>query len=497
MGGCANSKYAVDEDGKNKTSGGDVDKTKSKKPFLNIKNKLTLKNGTVKKEEGEVVKTAANGVGVGDESHKNGDVANKEEIEFIDTEKAAAAATTTTVKEEENEDGKKEVTTYQTTVVKHTQKEGDELLQHLRDEAFRTLQNSLKHLNANTTKTTTASAGESGQAQTTVEDGESSSAQQSAEELIGQVKAQVVVALGRVKQDEIGSIVDAGVELIRESRVKSMAELESELEKKFEDAELVKKVVNATTGFLTAKGTEAGALLSNILANVSNGIQGVMNETEKTTVKVTRTITEHVLSGGQIKEVTRVITEPMMMSSADASNPPPATLTDILKNLTSDKQVKQGSQVTHSSVQESEEHETVTSNIELKEKAEKVVSQAVEAAVEKLADETTDSAGQPNGFHHDESIQEEKIKVEEESTVKTSTTKIILNGTDEHLSAVQAEFFKTGKQEAENVVKKLEEAAAAVADEIEEVAAEGGAATEESETKTANTNENTKTELTG
>lgn len=492
MGGCANSKYAVDEDGKNKTSGGDVDKTKSKKPFLNIKNKLTLKNGTVKKEEGEVAKTA-NG-GVGDESHKNGDVANKEEIEFIDTEKAAAAATTTTVKEEENEDGKKEVTTYQTTVVKHTQKEGDELLQHLRDEAFRTLQNSLKHLNANTTKTTTASAGESGQAQTTVEDGESSSAQQSAEELIGQVKAQVVVALGRVKQDEIGSIVDAGVELIRESRVKSMAELESELEKKFEP-ELVKKVINATTGFLTAKGTEAGALLSNILANVSNGIQGVMNETEKTTVKVTRTITEHVLSGGQIKEVTRVITEPMM---SDASNPPPASLTDILKNLTSDKQVKQGSQVTHSSVQESEEHETVTSNMELKEKAEKVVSQAVEAAVEKLADETTDSsAGQPNGFHHDESIQEEKIKVEEESTVKTSTTKIILNGTDEHLSAVQAEFFKTGKQEAENVVKKLEEAAAAVANEVEEAVAEGGAAaTEETETKTANTNENTKTELT-
>lgn len=493
MGGCANSKYAVDEDVKNKTSGGDVDK-KSKKPFLNIKNKLTLKNGTVKKEEGEVAKTA-NG-GVGDESHKNGDVANKEEIEFIDTEKAAAtAATTTTVKEEENEDGKKEVTTYQTTVVKHTQKEGDELLQHLRDEAFRTLQNSLKHLNANTTKTTTASAGESGQAQTTVEDGESSSAQQSAEELIAQVKAQVVVALGRVKQDEIGSIVDAGVESIRESRVKSMAELESELEKRFEP-ELVKKVVNATTGFLTAKGTEAGALLSNILANVSNGIQGVMNETEKTTVKVTRTITEHVLSGGQIKEVTRVITEPMSMS--DASNPPPASLTDILKNLTSDKQVKQGSQVTHSSVQESEEHETVTSNMELKEKAEKVVSQAVEAAVEKLADETTDSAGQqqPNGFHHDESIQEEKIKVEEESTVKTSTTKIILNGTDEHLSAVQAEFFKTGKQEAENVVKKLEEAAAAVADEVEEIAAEIGAATEETETKTANTNENTKTELT-
>lgn len=433
MGGCANSKYAVDEDGKNKQSD---DKTKNKKPFLNIK-KLNLKNGSVKKEEATAeTKPAVESA----ELAKNGDV-TKEEIEFIDT--TAGVATTTTTKEEENEDGKKEVTTYQTTVVKHTQKEGDELLQHLKDEAFRTLQNSLKHLNTNTTKTTTASAGEAGP-QTTVEDS-SSSAAQSAEELIAQVKSQVVVALGRVKEAEIGNIVDSGVALIRESKVKSMGELESELEKAYaSDTELVKKVVNATTGFLTAKGTEAGALLSNILANASQGIQGVMNETEKTTVKVTRTITEQVLSGGQIKEVTRVITEP-------ALNPPPATLTDILKNLTSDKQVKQGTQVTETSTQETQQHETVSTSLDLKEKAEKVVSKAVEAAVEKL---------EQNGYH-DESLQEENIKVEEQSTVKTSTTKIVLNGDDgdhEHLKNVQAEFFKLGKQEAEAAVSKLNDA---------------------------------------
>lgn len=455
MGGCANSKYAVDEDTKNKQGASGDEKVKNKKPFLNIK-KFNVKNGNVKKEEAGPVQAAA---GVEEAATtKNGDVTgNKEEIEFIDHEKTGAAAaaaaagttttTTTTNKEEENEDAKKEVTTYQTTVVKHTQKEGDELLQHLKDEAFRTLQNSLKHLNSNTTRTTTASAGESGSPQTTVEDAQS--AAQSAEELIAQVKNQVVTVLGRVKQDEIGSIVDTGVSLIRESKVKSMTELEAELEKAFSnETDLVKKVVNATTGFLTAKGTEAGALLSNILANANQGIQGVMNETEKTTVKVTRTITEQVLSGGQIKEVTRVITEP-------ALNPPPSTLTDILKNLTADKQVKQGTQVSQSSTQQTEEHEAVSSStsVELKEKAEKVVNKAVEAAVEKLADQQTSQ--------HDESLQQENIKVEEESTVRTSTTKIILNGdgdvANEHLNNVQAEFFKTGKLEAEEAVNKIDD----------------------------------------
>lgn len=241
-----------------------------------------------------------------------------------------------------------------------------------------------------------------------------------------------------------------------------------------------KQVINATTGFLTAKGTEAGALLSNILANVTQGLQGVMNETEKTTVKVTRTITEQVLSGGQLKEITRVITEPatttLLNAAASANNPPPATLTDILKNLTgADKQVKHGSQVTQVSTQATEEHESVKreENYELKERAGQVVTKVVEAAVEKLetekqqGGETTQqqSHQQQNGFHHlnEDSLQEENIKIEEESTVKTSTTKIVLNGSNgseqqanEDLSNVQQEFFKVGKQEAEIAIKKIE-----------------------------------------
>ena len=69
-------------------------------------------------------------------------------------------------------------------------------------------------------------------------------------------------------------------------------------------------VLNATTGFLTAKGTEAGTMLSSILANVSNlGLQGVMNETEKTTVKVTRTVKEHIMTGMQLSEVNKLIAQ--------------------------------------------------------------------------------------------------------------------------------------------------------------------------------------------
>ena len=211
-----------------------------------------------------------------------------------------------------------------------------------------------------------------------------------------------------------------------------------------------------------------------------------MNETEKTTVKVTRTITEQVLSGGQLKEITRVITEPAVVTTTTTAagnhQPPPATLTDILKNLTADKQVKQGSQVTQVSTHETEQYENVSSttataaasppaaeNTELKERAGQVVNKVVEAAVEKLETEHK----QQNGFHHnhnEDSIQEENVKIEEESTVKTSTTKIVLNGggvsattatvpideVNEALGAVQQEFFKLGKQEAEMAVKKIE-----------------------------------------
>jgi hypothetical protein len=566
MGGCANSKYAVDEDKQQ------VNK-KEKKPFLKMpKLGIHAKSNGKKATEataGDSTTPTANGTAVqsADHDQKHALKGEKEEIDFIDKEEAeraksaANASTTETVKSDD--DAKKEVTTYQTTVVKHTQKEGDELLQHLKDEAFKTLQGLLKQQqqqqqqqpqspespNTTTTKTTTASSSSN----STPETSESSPN----ENIIEQIKAQVVTAVGKTNQDLIHSIIDSGATLITENKVKSMSELQQELERLYPDrksqqptsgdgiegvqaqisnSELVKKVVNATTGFLTAKGTEAGALLSNILANVSTGIHGVMNETEKTTVKVTRTVTEQIISGGQIKEITRVITEPVKAGASANAN-----IQDILKNLSNGvnlstlvnsgntsingdaslsptKQVNTGTTITTSSTVE--KHETMpkekltsspppssssissnglvssssvdTNNEELtKRQAEQVVSTVVNAAVGKMINETNgnDTAeattngimtnGVMNG-HHDvdehvvngltEQITEENIKIEEEKTIKTSTTKIKVNGVNSNnaptdadafnasseLDNVQSEFYKHGKHAAEEAVKKVE-----------------------------------------
>ena len=486
MGGCANSKYAVDEDKKEKKPIEKKDKKKDKKgKEADVKIEVTSPDNNttaVENQAGDVPK------------------AEKEDIEFIDkeeAEKAAAAAAAAAAasaeqsagkdsKTVENDDAKKEVTTYQTTVVKHTQKEGDELLQHLRDEAFRTLQNLLKQQSAaastaasqTTTKTTTTASASNSQPQTTSSD---SSAPEN-EDIVQQIKAQVLVSLGKTKQDLIYSIIDAGAALIKENKVKNMNDLQSSLEKQFPEeaesnGELVKKVINATTGFLTAKGTEAGALLSNILANVSHGIQGVMNETEKTTVKVTRTVTEQVLSGGQLKEITRVITsnEKVGATSSNSSN-----IEDIIKNLSQGESLINKVSGTTTTVVDSvsnEKHETVQNDEETKKKAEEVVHDAVEKAVEKLMDEeatataaTAPAANDEHSSHngvngvdaelqngHHEQLTHENIKIEEESTVNVSTTKIILNGNSDKsdLEQVQTEFYKNGKQAAEDLVKKI------------------------------------------
>jgi hypothetical protein len=526
MGGCANSKYAVDESSSSEKTA-EKKSSGSKKPFLK---KSSNKNGNVKNKADEVA--VVNGTSATalehDAKQTNGDAhvelangeakaaaATEDNIEFIDKEdvKAAAAAAAAAAGQSNEDDAKKEVTTYQTTVVKHSQKEGDELLQHLKDEAFRTLQNTLKQLTSSSTKTTTASLnGSSPQTATSDADSSSSSAA-AAEDLVQQVKSQVVQTVGKAKQAQVEAIIDSGVALIRDNKCKSMNELESELEKVYatssssaDDNELVKKVINATTGFLTAKGTEAGALLSNILANVTTGLQGVMNETEKTTVKVTRTITEQVLSGGQLKEITRVITSDQPVSptssstqgaTASSSSSPPSNISDILRSLTSnpEKIIKTGTTVTSTSSVVNEQHEhlskdevyTTTASAadsssqsdELKEKAEKVVNKAVNAAVEQIqqqsGEETSTTAHQngettaiTNGYHTNsydlnEHLTEENIKIEEESTVRTSTTKIILNGSGAEAAAVaatdldqvQSEFFKNGKREAEISIKKL------------------------------------------
>lgn len=537
MGGCANSKYAVDED---------------KAPKEKKNNKKNKKDSSVEPvapaaaAATDAPAVATEPVANGTTEHKPESPQLKEDIEFIDkeeAEKAAAAAAAATAAASggsdskslppDNDDTKKEVTTYQTTVVKQTHKEGDELLQHLKDEAFRTLQNLLKQQEAGkqTTRSTTASSSANSTPQTVTE--------MPNEDVSEQIKSQVVNSVGKAKQETIHSIIDTGIDMIKQNKVKNMTELQASLEQVFPDtgvdnnSELITKVINATTGFLTAKGTEAGALLSNILANSSKGLTGVMNETEKTTVKVTRTVTEQIMSGGQLKEVTRVIT------TTEPAPPGAQNIQDVLKNLQNGlsvdgspyvtttstlvgkptitvssptKIVSSGNTTSSSSTIVNEKHETVEKKEEkllseesvTKSQAEHVVTNAVNAAVEKVIDESSSSSSSvsqsnkvqngfsinglqtshtseavtTNGHHYNavsqsesvtEQFSEENIKVEEESTVKCSTTKLIVNSSNSNkhmeeevhvrsdLEQVQSQFYKHGKESAEECVKKVYE----------------------------------------
>lgn len=474
MGNCASSKYTVDED------------KAPKKTKLTKKQKKALEaNGTAEPVAEPVVAEEAP-----EETKKEEEApkADKEDIDFIDEnnqqEGAKVSEETTVTESKADENQKKEVTTYQTTVVKHSQKEGDELLDHLKTEAFRTLQNLLKKQESsqkNSTVTTTASSNN--------EEPQKAESNEN-EDIVQQIKAQALESLSGTKEEEINAIIDYGAELIKGNTVKDMNELREALEKQFpEEIELVEKVINSTTGFLTAKGTEAGSLLSNILANVTTGLQGVMNETEKTTVKVTRTVTEQVMSGGQLKEVTRVITSDQPMPGAPSSN-----IEDVLKNLqnglsvdgtsftssttmagppeiTRTKVVNSGTTESstvhsekHENVQESSLKETSTEDSVTRSQAEKVVSSAVNAAVEKVNEESSESGTLTNGVHRveesdmHEHVTEENIKIEEESSVKTSTTRIVLNGEESVSSQIekaQNEFYMHGKQSAEQSINKL------------------------------------------
>lgn len=482
MGNCASSKYAVDED------------KVPKKQKLNKKQKKQSEEKEAPETSAVVVeetKPEATPEVIVTESPESPKI-DKEDIGFIDENVQQDAVkcgetTETTTESKLDDNQKKEVTTYQTTVVKHSQKEGDELLDHLKNEAFRTLQNLLKKQEksepSETTTVTTTTASSNNENPETSQTTEN-------EDVVQQIKEQTLISLGNSKQEQINSIIDQGAELIKNNTVKNMKELTTELEKANPtETELVVKVINSTTGFLTAKGTEAGSLLSNILANVSTGLQGVMNETEKTTVKVTRTVTEQVMSGGQLKEVTRVITTDQPIDGVTPSN----NIEDVLKNLqnglgvdgstfttttisgapeiTRTTVVNSGTTESSSSHtekhenihQESSVQETVSEDSVTRSQAEKVVSNAVNAAVEKFSGEKSES-GLTNEVHKieetdlHEHITEENIKIEEESSVKTSTTKIVLNGEESVSSQIekaQKEFFQHGKKTAEESINKL------------------------------------------
>ena len=276
MGGCTSSKYAADEAEKKPQLDG-IKKEKSSS-FL-----MRMKAGKKDKSNGKLSAETAAVAGAADKSEceKQQHANANEDIEFIDQSGATGAAAG-----EGEEDAKKEVTTYQTTVVKHTQKEGDELLTHLREEAFRTLQNALKQQQQQQTDVTRSTSATVTSATST----SSSSSSSNDEDLLKQIKEQAVTAVGRTRATDIEHIVDSGAALIVDCKAKSMAHLQTLLEQaNVGDEELVRKIINATTGFLTAKGTEAGALLSNILANSSaTGIQGSLSETERTTVVSTK-----------------------------------------------------------------------------------------------------------------------------------------------------------------------------------------------------------------
>lgn len=462
MGGCANSKYAVDEDKHDKKPLTKKDK-KTKKPDKNGHTTTSPTEAQVKiqitePENSKSSTTITNPNPNNDLDSPVGSTPKKfpvENIEFIDRDEAmrqqAAAAIAAaqneqrdsdrTRKTEENDDEKREVTTYQTTVVKHSQKQGDELLQHLKNEAFRSLQSSLRSKKSSNTTTTTTSASVSDSPPTT-----NSDADETPEAIIQKIKTQVLESLGSKNEDQIRTIIDSGCALITENKVKSMLELQTELEKT-QDAELVKRVINATTGYLTAKGTEAGAILSNILANTSQGIQGVMNETEKTTVKVTRTVTEQIMSGGQLKEITRIITQ-----NVDPTE-------DMLKNINFGSSVvrTEGTSTLTETTSSDETHENCEA--QTKATAEKVVNTAVNAAVEIVG--------------HENSTTQESVKIEEESKVTSTLTKIILNQSeesqqdDEGLGQVQKDFYKNGKSVAEELIKTITSAAADADEQVQ------------------------------
>jgi hypothetical protein len=461
MGGCASSKYAVDED-RAKTI---TDQNGNAKPESKNIGTILKKLKPSKKQSAANGKAPTEAEGA-EQNQKSAEENNQpngvapaaaaESIEFIDKDNA----------NNREDEAKKESTTYQTTVVKHTQKEGDELLAHLKEEAFKTLQSSLKQLSQQNapqvTKTTSASV------ETSDSTTQSSSTSSNGDDLVKQIKEQVVNAVGKQKQDLINQIIDSGASLITDNKVNSMNELQAELEKLYSNqddssnSDLIKKVINATTGFLTAKGTEAGTILSNILANANAGIQGIMSETEKTTVKVTRTVTEQVLTGGQLKEITKLIT-------TNETVPPGVDIQDFINNLKAGNNLKSGHSNTTTNTQVSEKHETTVvenPDADLQEKAGKVVSEVVSSAVERVNGE--------NAKQLDESTTTENVKVEEQNTFTLSTTKILLNNSapqsenqeegeqvapveeQSQLDKVQSEFYKHGKGEAEELIKKLE-----------------------------------------
>jgi len=481
MGGCATSKYSTDEEKNKKKTEKNQKNKKDKLSNIEKENEdKSVKSEIIQKENASNVENSKfretthikNSPILKEKTIQNG---NFENMQSLEKEKI-------TEKPNLNDDEKKEVTTYQTTVVKHSQKEGEELLQHLREEAFKSIQNMFikidkvenDHVNSPScaSKTTTKVSSNSKDNETT------SCENESPDDFINNVKYQVIESLGRSNENSINKIIDEMVLLIKFKKAKTMNELQLEVEKKLcEEKDLINKVINSATGYLTAKGTEAGVILSNILANASPGIQGVMNETEKTTVKVTRTVTEHFMSGGQLKDITKFMTS--NNENFDEKSDSKKKIDEILRNITNRSSNGNinlaGSLSTAERKEESEIHEKFNESSEsllTKKKAEEVVSTAVNAAVEKVIDESSiktvnnDQISSKNNIIDPKTnnVDLDTIKVEESNSITFSTTKIIFNTENDAqidkieengLDKVQKEFYKNGKEVAEELIKTI------------------------------------------
>ena len=192
-----------------------------------------------------------------------------------------------------------------------------------------------------------------------------------------------------------------------------------------------------------------------------------MNETEKTTVKVTRTVTEQIISNGQLKDMSKIIITNIEKSNENSNTKLDSIINNLINSSSNGVKNLSGTSSENEQFTERQNHEKIKQSEDIlitKKKAEEVVNTAVNAAVEKVIDESSNkdlvnSFKNANYFNKND---EETIKIEEESKKSFTTTKILLNlendkteFCDKGIESVQKEFYKNGKLEAEELIKSI------------------------------------------
>jgi len=93
-------------------------------------------------------------------------------------------------------------------------------------------------------------------------------------------------------------------------------------------------------------------------------------------------------------------------------------------------------------------------------RAERVVEEAVSAAVEQVSSVASASGrSEEVGEARETRVSEESVRVEEESSVRTSSTRLVLDAgaesVREQVERAQREFYRQGKEAAEQAVGRL------------------------------------------